>query len=142
MADPRVELADIVVPLAPATSATVGTVAWIGIAVGLALLTLASGLLIRRRRRRFVRRLEGICRAANRRQGDPVVLAGLLDVWARGRYGHARLDAGEPPASVDAAAWAQWVDALAALRFAPASETSWDTLARLCAGARQWPPHD
>lgn len=143
MADPRVELADIIVPLAPAAATQAGgTAAWFALAAGLALLVLTGGALVRWRRRRFVRSLDGICRAANRQQGGVALLAGLLDVWARGRYRRAWLDAAQPPQSVDAATWAQWVEALAALRFAPVSETSRDTLARLCAGARQWPPHD
>lgn len=142
MADPRNELADIVVPLAPAAThaAANAPLGWLvaGL-VAIVVLALLAGWWWRRRR--FVRSLEGICGAVARQQGSPDTLARLLDVWARGRFDLIRLDASECPPSVADEEWADWVDAVSAARFAPPSSNAWDALSHLCESARQWKRH-
>lgn len=141
MADPRTELADIVVPLAPpATHAAESAAPGWMIAAAVAVMTLAL-LAGWWHRRRFTRSLQGICGAVARRQGRPDTLARLLDVWARGRFDLIRLDARQCPKAVAAEEWAEWVDALSTARFAPQSSEAWDTLARLCETARGWKRH-
>lgn len=142
MADPRNELADIVVPLAPTATHTVASASMGWVVAGLvaiAGLALLAGWWWHRRR--FVRSLDGICGAVSRRQGSPDTLARLLDVWARGRFDLVRLDASQCPPSVSAEEWADWVDAVSAVRFAPLPLDAWDALSRLCESARQWKRH-
>jgi len=141
MADPRNELADIIVPVAPAMAASAG---------GLPLWVWAAGLLgvagvmltvWQWRRRRFARSLRAISAAVARQQGTPVALSRLLDAWARGRFGLSRLDAENCPQGLDAADWSDWVNALTHLRFAPSPPAGMDELAALCETARQWKRH-
>ncbi|MBT9569060.1 MAG: hypothetical protein IV085_12255 [Thiobacillus sp.] len=142
MADPRNELADIVVPLAPAATDTAANAAMGWLVAGLvAIVVLAMLAGWGWHRRRFVRSLEGICGAIARQQGRPDTLAGLLDVWARGRFDLIRLDARVCPTSVAAEEWADWVDAVSAARFASPSSDAWDALSHLCKSARQWNRH-
>lgn len=138
MADPRAELADIVVPLAPAAAqAAEGvTPGWM-IAAVIAVMTLAL-LAGWWRRRRFARSLRGICSAVARRQDRPDTLARLLDIWARDRFDLIRLDARQCPKAVAAEEWAEWVEALSTTRFAPLSPEAWEALAHLCESARWW----
>lgn len=141
MADPRTELADIVVPLAPAaTQAAAGVSPGWMIAAAVAVMTLAL-LAAWWHRRRFTRSLEGIGRAVARRQGRPDTLARLLDVWARGRFGLIRLDARQCPKGVATDEWAEWVEAVSRARFAPTSPEAWEALACLCESARRWKRH-
>ena len=142
MADPRNELADIVVPLAPTASAAAsGASLWWAVAalVGVACVVLA--IIVWWVRQRFARSLRAITRAVARQQGSPDVLAGLLDAWARGRFRMVRLEASHGPKAIAADAWADWVNDLSALRFAPVSANAWDALSRLCETARQWKTH-
>lgn len=138
MADPRTELADIVVPLAPvSTPAAAGVSPGWMIAAAIAVMTLAL-LAGWWHRRRFARSLQGICDAVARRQGRPDTLARLLDIWARDRFDLIRLDARQCPKAVAAGEWAEWVEALSTARFAPRSSEAWEGLARLCESARRW----
>lgn len=139
MADPRDELADIVVPLAPAAAQAPDAVPWVALAAALIVLAALAWFTLRRHRRRFARGLDRIGAAVARREGRPDALAGQLDRWARARYGLARLDPGCVPASVARDDWVAWVDDLAALRFGPASDAHWEALARLHARATLWP---
>ena len=141
MADPRNELADIVVPLAPTlTQAAGGRSLWWVVAglVGVVVVVLVFGWW---HRRRFVRSLQAIAHVAAQQQGSPDELAGLLDVWARGRFRMIRLEAKLSPTGLDGDVWAEWVNALFFLRFAPALPDGWDKLSRLCETAQQWKPH-
>lgn len=141
MPDPRQELADIVPPVPPEALAAAGSGAagW-GIAV-LGLAVLAAGLVWYWRRGRAARELRAIAAAAVAQQGTPAALAGRLDAWARARFRQTRLDAAQAQASVAAADWADWVETLARLRFAPARSDDHAALAALCERARAWSRH-
>lgn len=137
MADPRKELADIVVPLAPPVgSADAAPIMLAGAAV-LALIV-AGGLGWWWVRRRPARVLRAIARAAARRDGDVDELAARLDRWARARFRLARLDVASPPLAVDAKTWARWVADLARLRFGERGSDDHTTLTALCHAAQPW----
>ena len=141
MADPRNELADIVVPIAPAMTAGAGGLPWWLWAAGLLGVVGVMLMVWQWRRRRFARSLRAIAAAVARQQGTPVEIARLLDTWARARFKLARLDAAQCPQGLDADVWAGWVNALAQLRFAPPPSAGMDDLAALCETARQWKRH-
>lgn len=141
MADPCNELADIIVPVAPAMTASgSGLPLWLW-AVGVLGVVCVALLAWQWRRRRFVRALRAIARAAARQQGAPTELAARLDEWARARFQLPRLDAATCPQGLDAADWADWVHSLTHLRFAPSPPAGMDDLAALCETARQWKRH-
>ena len=141
MADPRNELADIIVPVAPEMTARAsGLPLWvwaIGV-LGAVCVALLIGLW---HRRRFARTLRAIAVAVARRQGTLSDLATRLDDWARARFQLTRLDAARGPQGLDAADWSDWVNALTHLRFAPPSPDGMEDLAALCETARQWKQH-
>ncbi len=141
MADPRNELADIVVLVAPAMTASAGGFPWWVWAAGL--LGVAGVMLMvwQSRRRRFARSLRAISAAVARQQGTPVEIASLLDTWARGRFKLSRLDAAHCPQGLDRDNWSVWVNALTHLRFAPSPPGGMKDLAGLCATAQAWKPH-
>ena len=141
MADPRNELADIVVPLAPEMAARAsGLPLWMW-AIGLIGVVCVALFAWQWHRRRFARTLRAIAVAAARRQAVPTELAARLDEWARARFQLTRLDAASCPQGLDATDWSGWVDALTQLRFAPSPPGGMDDLAALCATARQWKRH-
>jgi hypothetical protein len=142
MADPRNELADIIVPLAPAVAPTVGGGAllpWALAAVALiACIVLAAWLW---HRRRPLRVLNAIAVAAAQQRTSPSALAARLDAWARARFRLARLDAANCPAGLDADSWSSWAKTLEQLRFAAPKPDGFDELAALCERAREWSRH-
>jgi len=142
MADPRNELADIIVPLAPEIAATAGgggLLPWVLAAVAvLACIVLAAWLW---HRRRPLRVLNAIAVAAAQQQGSPSALAARLDAWVRTRFRLARLDAANCPARLDADAWSSWTETLERVRFAAPKPDGFEELAALCERARQW-SHD
>lgn len=141
MADPRNELADIIVPVAPEMTAGGGGLPlWIW-AVGLISLVFVALVAWPWHRRRFERTLRTIAVAVAQQQGTPVELAARLDTWARARFKLARLDAAACPQGIDATGWSEWVHALTQLRFAPSPPGGMDVLAALCETARQWKRH-
>jgi hypothetical protein len=141
MADPRNELADIVVPVAPAVPGA-GDVAWMPWAAGGAIALLAVALLVGVwYRRRPIRALRALATATARREGSVPALAARLDAWTRARFRLARVETMQPPAGVDPAGWAAWAETLARLRFAPSSDGSHDELADLCRRVRDWKRH-
>jgi len=141
MADPRSELADIVVPVAPAMTASAGGLPWWMWAAGL--LGVAGVMLMvwQWRRRRFARSLRAISAAVARQQGTPVEIARKLDAWARGRFKLSRLEAAHCPQGLDPDNWSDWVNALTQLRFAPTPPGGMKDLAALCATAQTWKSH-
>lgn len=142
MADPRNELADIIVPAAPEVAATAGgggLLPWVLAAVGfIATVALAAWLW---RRRRPLRALNAIAVAASQQQGSPAALAARLDAWTRMRFRLARLDAANAPAGLDADEWVAWANSLERLRFAVPQADGFEELAALCQRARQWNQH-
>jgi hypothetical protein len=141
MADPRNELADIIVPSVPDVAAGgSGLPLWALAAglVGVACVGLAIWLW---QRRRPVRALNAITRAVALRQDPPSELAARLDAWARARFRLLRLDASSCPPGLDAATWFAWVNTLMKLRFAPSQADGCGALATLCETARQWGRH-
>jgi len=142
MADPRNELADIIVPVAPEAAATAGgggLLPWAPASVALiACIALAAWLWLRRRPLRV---LNAIAVAAAQQQSSPSALASRLDAWARMRFGLARLDAANAPAGLDADAWSAWAETLEQLRFAAPKPDGFEELAALCERARQWNGH-
>jgi hypothetical protein len=142
MADPRNELADIIVPLAPAVAATAGgggLLPWALAAMAfIATVVLAAWLW---HRRRPLRVLNAIAVAAAQRQTSPSALAARLDVWARTHFRLARLDAANCPAGLDADAWSSWAETLERLRFAAPKPDGFEELAVLCERAREWSRH-
>lgn len=141
MADPRNELADIIVPVAPAAVSGASVLPLWTMAAGLAAVICIVLLSWWWHRRRFARALKAISNAAAQQLGAPDAIAVRLDVWARSRFGLVRLEAAASPQGVDAEVWAAWVNSLARLRFAPASPDGWNDLAALCKTARQWSRH-
>jgi hypothetical protein len=140
MADPRTELADIIVPAAPAMVATGGSLlSWGAVAVGC--VACAAGALWWWQRRRPARALRRLASVVAQRQDSVPALAAQLDAWARARFRLARLDAARCPGRLDAAAWADWSNALTQLRFAPPQPDGYDALAVLCETARAWERH-
>jgi hypothetical protein len=140
MADPRTELADIIVPAAPEIVAT-GSNPLLWAAVGMACvasIALAAWLW---QRRRPARALRQVASAVARQQDTVPALAARLDAWARARYCLPRVDAVQCPSGIDPAAWSEWVKALEQLRFAPPLPDGYAALAALCDTARAWGRH-
>lgn len=142
MADPRNELADIIVPLAPEVAATAGgggLLPWALIALAfIATVVLAAWLW---HRRRPLRDLNAIAVAAAQRQTSPSALAARLDAWARTHFRLAWVKAANCPAGLDADAWSSWAETLERLRFAAPKPDGFEELAALCERARQWSRH-
>ena len=141
MADPRNELADIIVPVAPEMTASASSVPLLSWAVGLIAVVFVALLAWQWHQRRFARALRSIAVAVARQQGTPVELADRLDIWARARFRLARLDAATCPQSLDAIAWSDWVHGLTELRFAPSPQNGYEKLTDLCETARKWEWH-
>ena len=141
MADPRTELADIIVPAAPEVLAAGGSqlAGW----MVAALLVVLGGLLFALwlHRRRPARALRRVASAVARQQDTVPGLAARLDAWARVRYRLPRVDAARCPSGIDPAAWSEWVKALEQLRFAPPPPDGYAALAALCETARAWERH-
>jgi len=140
MADPRTELADIIVPAAPEMVATGGSLLVWG-AVGVGCVACAAGAVWWWQRRRPARALRRLESAIDRQAGSVPVLATRLDAWARARYRLPRVDAARCPRGLDPAAWADWANALTQLRFAPPQPDGHAALAALCETARAWEHH-
>jgi len=138
MADPRNELADIIVPAAPVMAAPAGNSPWLWVAAGMALMACIALLAWWWHRRRPVRALRAIAEAAAMRQGTSAALAGRLDAWARLHFRLARLDAARCPTGLDPAAWSDWATTLEQLRFASPQSDDFALLLRLCERARVW----
>lgn len=141
MADPRTELADIIVPVAPEVGAAGGGLPLGALSVGLACVAgvaLAAWLW---HRRRPARALRAIAAAASQRQGTSQALAARLDAWVRARFLLAQVDAATCPPGIDPVAWSGWVQALTQLRFAPPQPDGFDVLVDLCRSAREWRRH-
>ena len=138
MADPRNDLADIIVPSTPAMAASAGHSLLLWAAVGLASVVCVMLLAWLWHRRRPVRALHAIAAAAAQRQGTPPALAARLDAWARMRFRLARVDAARCPPGLDPAMWSDWAMALEQVRFGPTQPDSFAVLARLCESARPW----
>lgn len=140
MADPRTELADIIVPAAPAMVASGGSpLLWGAVAVGC--VAGVAGALWWWRRRRPARALRGLAAAIARQEDSVQALAARLDAWARARFQLPRLDAAWSPGGLDAVAWTDWANALTRLRFAPPQPDGHAALAALCETARAWERH-
>ena len=140
MADPRTELADIIVPAAPEIVASGSSLlVWAAVGVAcVACIALAAWLWQRRRPARALRR---VASAAARQQATVPALAAQLDAWVRGRYRLPWVDAARSPSGLDPAVWSEWVKALEQLRFAPPSPAGFAALAALCDTARAWGRH-
>lgn len=140
MADPRNELADIIVPAAPAMAAPAGSHLLLWFAVGLA--CVAGVLLLAWRwHRRPARVLRAIAAAAARQQDTPPALAARLDAWARAGFRLARVDAASCPSGLDPVVWYDWVNTLEQVRFAPPQPDGFAVVMRLCERARSWRRH-
>lgn len=142
MADPRNELADIIVPVAPEVAATAGggsLLPWALAALALTACTVLAAWLWYRRRP--LRLLNGIALAAAQRQSSPPALAARLDAWARMCFRLARVDAANAPAGLDADAWSVWAATLERLRFAAPQADGFEELDALCERAREWSRH-
>ena len=140
MADPRTELADIIVPIAPEIVA-IGSnpLLWAAVAMAcVAGIALAAWLW---QRGRPVRALRQVASAVDRKQDTVPALATRLDAWVRGRYQLPRVVAAQCPSGIDPAAWSAWVTALEQLRFAPTPPDAYAALAALCETARAWERH-
>jgi len=141
MADPRNELADIIVP-APAMAPPAGDGnLWLWVAAGLALMACAALFAWWWHRRRPARALNAITVTAAQQQGMPAALAARLDAWAREHFLLPRVDAATCPPGLDPAAWSSWVTALEQVRFAAPQPDGFAVLLRLCERARSWERH-
>lgn len=142
MADPRNELAGIVVPVAPDVAAGgsgLPLLMWAGGLVMVAGIALVAWLAWHRRRP--ARALKKISTAVAQRQNTLPLLAEHLDSWARFTFKLSRVDAEMCPPGLDPAVWSVWVNTLAHMRFAPSPPGGFDGLAALCETARQWKRH-
>lgn len=141
MADPRNELADIIVPAAPEIVATGSSLpGWVPL-VGILCVALAAVAVWLWHRRRPARALRRMAAAVADRQDGVPALAARLDAWARVRYGLPRMDAASCPSGVESDAWADWAKTLTQLRFAAPQPGGFAALARLCEAARAWERH-
>jgi len=140
MADPRNELADIIVPAAPEIVAT-GSSLLLWAAVGGVCVACIAGAAWLWHRRRPARALRRVASAVARQQDTVPALAARLDAWARARYRLPRVDAARCPSGIDPAAWSEWVMVLEPLRFAPPPSDGYAALAALCETARAWERH-
>ena len=138
MADPRNELADIIVPAAPVMVPPAGDSLLLWAAAGLVCVACAVLLAWLWHRRRPARALNRIAAAAARRNEALSVLAARLDAWARKSFQLARVDAAGCPPGLDPAQWSNWATTLAQLRFAPPHPDGYAVLVRLCESARAW----
>ena len=141
MADPRNELADIVVPAAPTVRAAgdADGMPWAaGGLIALIAVTLLIGIWYRRRPTRALRALAA---AISRREDSVSALAARLDFWTRAHFRLSRVEATRPPPGVDPAGWAASAETLARLRFGASGGGSYDELAELCRRARDWKRH-
>lgn len=141
MADPRKELADIIVPAAPDAVAVAGASLLLWTAVGLAAVAGVALLAWLWQRRRPARALRAIAAAAAQRQGPLPALAARLDAWARARFHLPRVDAAICPPGLDPVVWSGWAQALVQLRFAPPQPDDYAMLSGLCERARLWSRH-
>ena len=141
MADPRNELADIIVPAAPAMTASVDSSLLLWVAGGLACVAGVLLLAWLWHRRRPARALHAIAAAAAQQQGTPLALAARLDAWARRRFRLTRVDAARCPAGLDPAMWSDWAKTLEQVRFGATQPDGFAVLARLCESARPWGRH-
>jgi len=140
MADPRTELADIIVPAAPEIVAT-GSNPLLWAAVGMACVACIAVAAWLWQRRRPARALRQVASAVARQQDTVPALATRLDAWVRARYHLPRVVAAQCPSGIDPAAWSDWAKALEQLRFAPPQPDGFDALAALCETARAWERH-
>jgi hypothetical protein len=140
MADPRNELADIVVPAAPDVAASGSSLLLWG-AAGMACVAAIAVAVWLWQRRRPARALRGLASAVALRQDTVQALAARLDAWVRARYRLPRLDAARCPSGLDPAVWADWVYALTQLRFASPQPDGYAALTALCDTARAWERH-
>lgn len=140
MADPRNDLADIIVPAAPDVVATGSSLlGWGAVGMGgVACIAVAAWFWHRRRPARALRR---VAAAVALRQDTVQALAARLDAWARARFRLSRVDAARCPSGIDPAAWADWAATLTQLRFAPSPPDGYAALAALCETARAWERH-
>ena len=141
MADPRNELADIIVPAAPAMATQAGHSLLLWVVVGLACVAGVMLLAWLWHRRRPARTLHGIAAAAAQQQGTPPALAAQLDAWVRMRFRLTRVDAACCPPGLDPAVWSYWAKTLEQVRFGPTQPDGFAVLARLCESARPWRRH-
>ena len=141
MADPRNELADIIVPAAPAIATPADHSLLLGVAVGLVGVACVMLLAWLWYRRRPARTLHAIAAAAAQQQGTSPVLAARLDAWARTRFRLVRVDAASCPPGLDPAVWFDWVKTLEQVRFAPSQPNGFAVLVGLCESARPWKRH-
>jgi len=141
MADPRNELADIIVPAAPAMATQVGHSLLLWAAVGLACVAGVMLLAWRWRRRRPAHTLHRIAAAVAQQRGTPPALAARLDTWVRTRFRLTRVDAAGCPPGLDPAVWSDWVKTLEKVRFGPTQPDGFAVLVRLSESARAWRRH-
>jgi hypothetical protein len=140
MADPRTELADIIVPVAPEIVAT-GSNPLLWAAAGTACIAFIALAVWLWQRRRPVHALRQVASAVARQHDTVPALAARLDAWARARFRLPRVDAVQCPSGIDPAVWTAWVKALEQLRFAPSPPDGYAALAALCDTARAWERH-
>lgn len=140
MADPRNELADIIVPAAPDVVATGSSLLLWG-AVGLACVVGIAGVAWLWQRRRPACALRRVAVAVAQQQDTVQALAARLDAWVRARYRLPRVDAARCPSGLDPAVWADWVNTLTQLRFASPQPDGYAALTALCDTARAWERH-
>lgn len=140
MADPRNELADIILPAAPDVVAAGSSLPWWG-AAGMVCVACIAGAAWFWYRRRPARALRRLASTVATQQDSVQALAARLDAWMRARYRMIRVDAARCPPGLDATAWADWVNRLTRLRFAPPAADGYAALAVLCETARAWERH-
>ena len=141
MADPRNELADIIVPAAPAMAASADSSLLLWVVVGLACVAGVMLLAWLWHRRRPARALHAIAAAAAQQQGTPPALAAQLDAWVRMRFRLTRVDAACCPPGLDPAVWSDWAKTLEQVRFGPTQPDGFAVLVGLCESARPWRRH-
>jgi len=141
MADPRQELADIIVPSAPALATPAGNPLFLWVAGGLVCVACVMLLAWLWHRHRPTRALHAIATAAVQQQSTPSTLAAQLDAWVRKTFQLARVDAATCPPGLDPGVWSEWAKALEHLRFAPPQPDGFAVLVNLCESARQWRRH-
>ena len=136
MAKPKLDLADIVLPVAPPPVPSSNV--WMWVVIVLAAFVAGEALFWLWRRHAARRELQRIFCAIERQPHELSVLATRLDGLLRRHFRLNRIAADLCPAGIENPLWANWVVSLKQVRFDKPQAGHPDQLVDLCRTAREW----